>query len=135
MANSAVTVSINAYPGGIDNTQHFQQVFGHLKISAGNYPANGMAISWASESIKSNPASATSAAAPAFAPLVYEDSNSANFSGYDYWVDAVGNLHVGSGSNNNAALNPVLEIPSGSNATPTPVVNASIAFIAWFRRG
>jgi hypothetical protein len=135
MSNSTVTITPNTYPNGYDNTQRSQIVNGHFAISAGNYFTGGMALNWSIEGIKSDPQNSTAGPAPRFAPIVYEDSNSANYSGLVYWVDATnGNLHIGYGSNNNNAVNPFVEV-GNNTATPTAAVNASIAFQASFFRG
>lgn len=135
MSNSAVTITVLPHPNGVDNTQKSEVVTGHFAISAGTYPPGGMALNWAIEGIKSNPQNGTAGPLPRYAPIVYEDSNSANYSGLAYWVDVTnGNLHIGSASNNNVAVNPILEI--ANNATiPATASNASIAFQAWFARG
>lgn len=44
---SAATLTVNAFPNGVDNTQRRQIVNGICALSASTYPANGVPINWA----------------------------------------------------------------------------------------
>ena len=46
MTTSVITVTINAYPNGIDNTVNHTRRFGSLAIATGDYPATGVPLSF-----------------------------------------------------------------------------------------
>lgn len=131
MADSALTVTINSFPNGIDNTQRMQRVFGHFAIGSGNYPTDGLAISWEGQEPIKATATSSGGPKPAYPPIVFEDSPSASISGYLYQVGSDGNLHVL--VSNSVAGDPNVELTAG-DATPAAVVAASIAFVADFYR-
>jgi hypothetical protein len=46
MSQSIVTVTVNNYPSGVDNTQRHAIVFGTISVSAGTYVTGGLPISF-----------------------------------------------------------------------------------------
>lgn len=48
MASATATLTVNAYPNGVDNTQRRQALSGLCALSVGGtYPANGVPVNWA----------------------------------------------------------------------------------------
>lgn len=46
MATSKVTITVNNFPAGVDNTQHLTYVRGVVAIGSGTYAAGGLALNW-----------------------------------------------------------------------------------------
>lgn len=140
MAASVATITVNTYPAGVDNTQRNEVVRGRISFTAGTYPIGGFSLDWTGlEGIKSVPiGSSTPTSTTTPAPLDMDVKSVATPpSGVVYAVDisnnAVGKLHVYV-ANNGVSSNsgPLIEI--GGNL-PGWILNDTIAFTAYFRRG
>src|ERR1051326_5752719 len=101
MATATATITVNAYPNGVDNTQRHQVIFGTVAIqaAAATYAHLGLAISWAQEPIKALlPASGV--AAP-----VWAEFKSKTGSGYVYiYNETTGKLMIFTGAADQAPL-------------------------------
>ena len=128
MANATATLSVYAYPKGVDNTQRNLVVRGTITLSQGVYPPNaaGFALNWAAlEEVKS---------APAVFPTDVDVKSVRNPpSGVVYaWDSTTGNLHIYV-SNNGVSSNsgPLIEF---NGTLPQWIFADTIQFTAVFAR-
>lgn len=124
---SAATLTVNAYPNGVDNTQRRQVVNGLCALSASTYPANGIPINWAAM-INGNggglflPASSTDVPIAGTPQFTSTKGAAADGSNYTYAYDAThGTLRIFLGG---------AEFTTGD-----AVIVDTIAFTAEFARG
>ncbi len=142
MAVSAITITQNTYPGGLDNGQRMFRIYGTFAVTTGTYPPGGYALNWgALEGVKAIPAFNTGGTNTSLMPIDV-DVKSAGYrvttagtgpSGYVYlWDNVQGNLHVFVSNNGvSNASGPLIEL--GGNV-PGSVVNDVIVFEAVFVR-
>jgi hypothetical protein len=149
MANSAATITIFPYPKGFDNTQRCQIVRGTIAVTFGTYPVGGFALSWAGLSnangstiesvpIAGSTPSSTGGPTPFNVDIKSVANTTTNYgtgpSGYVYaWDSSTGNMHIFVTAEREVSGNsgPLVEM---AGTVPTPVVNDTIQFEAWFYR-
>lgn len=115
MANSVVTVTINAHHGGVGK---WQLLFGSLSIAAGDYPTGGLTVDFSDSKIKSN--------------AVLVGGIVEGVAGYEYRYVAgatknVGKLMIFEETGNAGPLGQL-----AAAATPAGVVADTPSFIAFF---
>lgn len=118
MATSAVTVTVNPFPTGYDNTINTITIRGKLTIAAGDYPATGIPVAF---NIKD-----ASAVGNPICPVKLESPSS----GFVYRWDMV-NTSIRIWLTGTAANDPLNEV---STTTPSGVVSDTIYFSAVFSR-
>lgn len=101
MAAATATLTVNAYPNGVDNTQRRQILNGKCVLSAaGTYPANGVPVSWGAM-VDGNaggpfiPASSTDVPIPGTPQFYSQIGAAADGKNYSYAYDAThGTLRI-----------------------------------------
>jgi len=143
MAVSTATVSVFAYPKGVDNTQRYHVLRGTISVTNGTYPPGGFPLSFANlEQLKAIPfggSSPSSTGSPFPVEMdIFSSSNQAGFggvgpSGYVYmWDSVLGNMHIFEAANGvSNASGPLVEY--GGNLDQH-IVNDTIQFTAYFVR-
>jgi hypothetical protein len=117
MSTSTVTLTINPYPNGRSNDFNHVTISGKVAIGAGDYPANGLPVSWATM----DPPAGPTPIKPAHVESVS--------SGYVYRHDPVhGTIRIFQSAGSAA---PLVEI---ATTTPGGVVSDTIYFDAVFNR-
>jgi hypothetical protein len=152
MANSTATLTVRAYPHGIDNTQRSQIVRGTVAITTGFYPSGGYVVNWATlsqggsgQGVESIPVAFSGLSSSITTPFPVDvdiKSVAANTSpygkgpsGYIYvWDNVNGNIHIFQSATNAASGNsgPLVEF---GGAIPNTIVNDRITFTAVYQRG
>lgn len=144
MADSAATITINAYPAGSTVDRNTQTIRGTFTLSQGHYPEGGIPLNWNTiEPIKSIPAAGSTPAATGNIFPIDVDVKSTGFvrnnngvgpSGFVYiWDSVQGNLHIFESNNGvSNASGPLIEI--GAAALPAAVFQDTIKFTAIFTR-
>jgi hypothetical protein len=128
MANATASLQVSSYPSGQTSTiaPSWQLVLGTVVLVAGNYVANGLAITWNPMTNASGGSfyPASNLTTPALAYFV-----STTGSGYFYAWDSVhGTLRIQECA---ASAGPAIDITSGS-ALPSGVTGDTIQFLAVF---
>lgn len=149
MVASTSTLTINAYPKGIDNTQRCQIVRGTMTITTGFYPSGGYTVNWGSLfsassgfAIQAIPPDSTGGTNTALMPIDVDIKSAAYAtspqgfgpSGYVYvWDNVNGNIHIFQSTTGAASGNsgPLVEF---GGAVPNTIVNDVIIFTATFVR-
>jgi hypothetical protein len=158
VTTSTVTLTVNPYPRGIDNTQRTQIFRGTVAFSPGVYPSGGYAVSWAAlqqtgsgigvMSIPAGSSTPTSTSTPFPIDVdinshAYNTTTSASGassfgpSGFIYvWDNVNGNIHIFRTNTGSASgvSGPLFEWVPGTDVS-SQVVNDVITFTAVFARG
>lgn len=143
MAVSTATVSVYAYPKGVDNTQRYHILRGTIGVTNGTYPPSGFPLNWTNlEQLKAIPpggSSPSSTGSPFPIEVdIYSVAAQTGFggvgpSGYVYaWDNVNGNMHIYEAANGvSTASGPLIEY--GGNLDQH-IVADTIQFTAYFVR-
>lgn len=119
MANATASVAVTAFPDGYDNTLSHQWYLGTITVAAGNYPANGIPLTF-------NTADFLTSNTPTFGEILSASS------GYTYRFDPT-HQTVRIFVQGAAATDPMAEMTTGA-AVPAGVTGDTIRFHLMFRR-
>lgn len=136
MANATVTLTLNAYPNGMDNGEKYLYCFGVAAISASpaTYPTGGLALNWTTLTTVPEGAQIPVNPTDIAAPVEVRFESQAG-SGWVYrWKKSTNTLQIMAASGGTAGTGAPEEEMTNATAIPAGVSGDTIAFKATFVR-